>query len=811
MTGLLQDLRYALRQLRKNPVFAAVAVITLALAVGANTAIFSVVQTVLLAPLPYQQVDRLAMIWSRNRSRGDMEAPVSPGDFAEWKQKNQVFEDIAPSTDDQVTLSGVGEPKLLLGYDVAPNYFRILGVAPRVGRVFSEDEASSGAQVAVLSDKIWRNTFHGDPQILGKSITLDSKSYVVIGVMPPTFDFPSKTELWMPMAISPAASGDYKNEHQYIRVLGRLKAGVSLADAQARMNLLARQIAAQHPETDAGNETWIEPLRNVLSGDIRMPLLALFGAVGLVLIIACVNIAGLLLARASGRQVEVSLRVAIGASRWRLLQQFLCESLLLSFLGGALGMVLALWCTRFLLAIFPNGIANLSIPTVEAIPVNAPVLWFALGITLATGLLFGVVPAMQLARADSNDALKESRGSISSTRSARVRRALVATEIALSLVLLAGGGLMIESFRRVYHEDLGFRPDPVLAVEVLLSSSRYPSDQPAKRNSFVSSVTDRLGSLPGVASVAVTNYLPLTGFWGVTDFTVEGQPPRKQDAKPTADNRLTTPGYFSTMGVRLLRGRDFNDSDRSGAESVAIVNSTFARRYFGGEDPLDKILELGDAAHPERWRIVGEVADVRAFGPEEPAHADLYRPLSQVPCPLLAFVIRTTGDPSKLLKPAESAIWEVDKDQPVFDAMPMQVLAAQSVTLRRTSTILLASFAALALLVAAVGLYGLIAYSVAQRSHEIGIRMALGARRRDVLRLVVRHGMGLVLVGEIVGLGTALILTRLISGLLYRVSPADPWPLAAAVGVLTLIGLVASYIPARRAAKVDPMVILRYE
>ncbi len=809
MHGVVQDLRYALRQLRKSPGFTAIAVVTLALAVGANTAIFSVVRTVLLAQLPYQHVDHLAMIWGRNPSRGDMEAPVSAGDFTEWKQKNQVFEDIAPSTDDQVTLSGAGEPKLLLGYDVTPNYFSILGVAPRMGRVFTEDEASSGAPEAVLSDKIWRNTFHADPQILGKSITLNSKSYAVIGVMPPAFDFPPKTELWMPMAISPAASGDY--EHKYIRVLGRLKSGVSLCDAQTRMNVLERQIATQHTETDAGNETWVEPLRHTLSGDIRTPLLALFGAVGLVLMIACVNIAGLLLARAAGRQVEVSLRVAIGASRWRLLRQFLGESLLLSFLGGVLGIVVALWCTRFLLAIFPNGIANLNIPRIEAIPVNAPVLWFALGITAATGLLFGVVPAMQLAGGDGNQALKESRGSTSSMRSARVRRTLVAAEIALSLVLLAGGGLMIESFRRVDQEDLGFRPDPVLALEVLLPPTRYPSDQLGKRNSFVSSVTDRLRALPNVAAVAVTNFLPLTGFWGITDFAIEGQVLRKGDSKPAADDRLVTPGYFSTMGVRLLRGRDFNDSDRSGAENVAIVNSTLARRYFGGEDPLDKILELGDAAHPERWRIVGEVADVRAFGPEEPAHADLYRPLSQVSFPLVSFVIRSTEDPSKLLRPAESAIWDVDKDQPVFDAMPMQVLAAQSVTLRRTSTILLASFAALALMVAAVGLYGLIAYSVAQRTHEIGIRMALGARRRDVLRLVVRHGMGLVLVGEIVGLVTALIVTRLVSGLLYRVKPADPWPLAAAVGVLTLIALVASYIPARRAAKVDPMVALRYE
>jgi predicted permease len=809
MNGALQDIRYALRQFRRNSGFTSIAVITLALAVGANTAIFSVVQTVLLTPLPYPQVDRLAMIWGRNPSRGDMEFPISGGDFTDW-QKNQVFEDIAPSYDDEVTLTGAGDPKLVLGYAVSPNYFRILGVAPKIGRAFTDDEASSGAQVALLSDKIWRNTFHGDPQILGKSITLDAKPYAVIGVMPPAFNFPPQTELWMPMVISPAASGDYQPEHRFIRVIGRLKSGISLADAQVRMNALERQIATLHPATDAGNETWVEPLWHELVGGIRTPLLALLGAVGLVLMIACVNIASLLLARAAGRQVEVSLRVAIGASRWRLLRQFLCESLLLSFVGGALGVLLALWSTRFLLAIFPNGVSNLSIPRVEAIPINAPVLWFALAITVATGLFFGVVPAMQSARADGNEALKEARGSTSSARSSRVRRMLVAAEISLSLVLLAGGGLMIESFRQVYREDLGFRPDPVLGVEVFLPPNRYPSEHPVARDNFVANVMDRLRRLPGAGSVAATNYLPLTGFWGTTDFAIEGQSVR-DDQKPTADSRLVTPGYFSTMGIGLLHGRDFNDSDRSSSEKVAIVNSTLAQHYFGGENPLDKILVVGDSAHRERWRIVGEVADVRAFGPEQPAHADLYRPLSQESFPLLAFVVRTSGDPSALLKPAESAIWEVDKDQPVLDAMPMQVLAAQSVTLRRTSTILLASFACLALVVAAVGLYGLMAYSVAQRTHEIGIRMALGAERRDVLRLVVRHGMGIVLVGEIVGLGTALILTRLVSGLLYGVSPADPWPLAAAVGVLTLIALIASYIPARRAARIDPMVALRYE
>ncbi len=810
MSGLFQDLRYAVRQLRKSPVFTIVAVITLALGIGANTAIFSVVHTVLLAHLPYRNVDRLMMIWGSNPSRGDRQFPISAGDFTDWKQKNDVFEDIAASCDNEVTLTGAGEPKLVLGYATSPNYFHILGVAPKMGRTFTDEEATSGTKVAVLSDKLWRTTFHGNPRILGESISLDAKSYTVVGVMPSDFNYPPRTELWMPLAITPAVAGDY--EHRYIRVLGRLKPSVSVTEAQLRMSTLERQIAAQHPDTDAGNETWITPLRHQLAGDIRAPLLALSGAVVLVLFIACVNIASLLLARAASRRVEVSVRVAIGASRLRLLQQFLSENLLLSFLGGGLGVVLAFWCTRFLVAIFPNNIANLSIPTVEAIPISAPVLWFATGITALTGLVFGAIPALQSAGLSGNDALKESGRTLTSTsKSAGVRRALVTAEVALSLVLLTAAGLMVESFRRVSRADLGFRPDKLLGLEVFLPPNRYPAGQPQKRSSFTNNVLDRLRRLPGVQSVAATNYLPLTGFWGSTDFLVAGQPVPKDQAKPNADSRLVTPGYFSTMDIAFLRGRDFTDSDRFGSEKVAVVNVTLAHRYFGSADPVGKVLELGDPGRTERWRIVGLVSDVKAFGPEEAPHADLYRPLEQSPFPLLAFVVRATGDPAGLLKPGEQIIWDVDKDQPIFDAMPMTLLASQSVTLRRVSTILAASFATLALVLSAVGLYGLIAYSVVQRTHEIGLRMALGARHRDVLRLVMAQAMRLVLAGEVAGLVAALVLTHAVSGLLYGVSPSDPWNVATAVAVLTLVGLVACYVPAQRAAKIDPIVALRYE
>jgi putative ABC transport system permease protein len=810
MHTLLQDLRYALRQMRKNPLFTFVVVTTLGLGIGASTAIFSVVHAVLLAPLPYRDVDRLMMIWGRNPSRGDQQFPLSAGDFTDWKQKNDAFEDIAPSYDDELTLTGAGEPKLVIGYAIAPNYFRILDVAPKMGRTFTDEEARSGAKVAVLSDKTWRTTFHADPQILGKSITLDSTPYAVVGVMPPAFNFPSLTELWMPLFLSPAASGDY--EHRYIRVLGRLKPGISVEQAQVRMTALEAQIASQHPASDAGNETWVEPVRHQLAGDIRGPLVALSGAVALVLFIACVNIASLLLARAASRRAEVSVRVALGGSRLRLLQQYLSESLLFSLFGGGLGVLLALWFTRFLLAIFPKGVANLSIPRVEAIPINSPVLCFALCITALTALLFGGIPVLQSAGVSGNDALKQAgRGLTVTSRSARLRRALVTAEIALSLVLLLGGGLMVASFERAYHVDLGFRPDKVLGLEVFLPRNRYPENEPQKRTGFVNEVVNRLSQLPGVQSVAAANYLPLTGFWGTTDFSIEGQPSRKEVPKPFADNRLVTTGYFSTMGIALLGGRQFTELDRPGSEKVAIVNTTLAKRYFGGEDPIGKVLEIGDSGNIDRWRVVGLISDVKAFGPEEAAHADLYRPLEQESSPLLGFAVRTAGDTTSLLKSAEQAVWNVDKNQPVFDAMPMALLADQSVALRRVSTILLASFAILALVLAAIGLYGLMDFSVVQRTHEIGLRMALGARHSDVLRLIVLQAMWLVLVGEGAGLAAGLTLTHAASGLLYGISPSDPLTVLGAMSVLTLVALTAAYVPARRAAKVDPMVALRYE
>ncbi len=810
MNGSFQDVRYALRQLRKSPGFTAVAVITLGLGIGANTAIFSVVNAVLLAHLPYQEVDRLAMVWGSNPARGEALNTISVGDFNDWKNKNDVFEDVAASYDDEVTLTGAGEPKLVLGYAFTPNYFRILGAAPRLGRTFTDNEATRGLSVAVISDKIWRSTFRGDPQILGRAITLNAKPYTVIGVMSPDFNYPPQTEVWMPLALSPTSSSDY--EHHYIHVIGRLKPGISPAEAQTRMIMLERQIAAAHPDADAGNEVVVEPLRQQLTGDIRRPLLVLLGAVGFVLCIACANIASLLLARSAGRRKEVSIRVSLGAGRIRLLRQSLTESLLLALLGGVLGVFLAFWCTHLLLGIFPNNVANLSIPKVESIPINASVLGFAVGVTLFTVMVFGAAPAMQSARANANEVLKESgRSLIDGSHSARVRRALVIAEFTLSLILLTGAGLFVKSFRVVARGDLGFRPDHLLALEVFLPPNRYPEIQPETRQAFVSGVLSRLQSQPGVQSAAATNFLPLTGFWGTQAFLIEGHALPKAGVRPSADNRLITPEYFSTMEISLLRGREFADSDRMGSEKVVIINSALAERYLSGKDPVGKALDLGSSEHPDRWRIVGVVSDVKAFGPDQPVHADLYRPLGQVPFPLLAFAVRTIGDPSALLKSSEQVIWEVDKDQPVFDAFPISKLAAQSVTLRRASAFLLTGFSALALVLTAVGLYGITAYTVAQRTQEIGVRMALGASRADVLRLILGQGTRMVLIGEVLGVFGAFALARLISSLLYGVQASDPFVFVSVVVVLAVVALTACYIPARRAAKTDPMAALRYE
>lgn len=610
--------------------------------------------------------------------------------------------------------------------------------------------------------------------------------------------------------MSPSDSTDFKND--YVRILGRLKSGVTLDAAQKAMDTLEAQVAAAHPDTDGGNRVVLVPLRDQLAGDIRKPLLILMGAVMLVLLIACANTAGLALARNAERQKEIAVRMALGATRMRLMRQFVTESLLLAGLGGIAGILLALAGTRLLVRIFPNDVANLSVPKVTAIPIDRGVLLFALGLTTLTGLAFGLIPSLKAAQSPASDAMKEAaRGSTASRHSSRSRGLIVVTEIALSLILLAGAGLVVASFQRVINADLGFQPDHVLALQIFVPLDRYPLKNPEKTTALVDEAVSRMNTIPGVKSAAATNFLPLIGFWGTTTFLLEGQEQPKNGKLPEADNRVITPGYLTTMGISLLHGRAFTNADRAGAAHVAAINQTFAKQYFKGRDPIGEELNLGEANKPDCWRIVGVFGDVKSFGQDQPTHADIYRPFDQDPFPLIAFALGTETDPSAMVKAAEQALWSVDPEIPVFRAISMDALASQTLAVRRASSVLITGFAVLALVLACIGIYGVMAYAVAQRTQEIGVRMALGAQRKDILRLMIGLGLRLTVPGIMIGLAGALASSRLLASMLFEVKAVNPLIFSLAAALLLAVGLLAAYLPARRAASIDPMRALRAE
>jgi len=810
--SLWADVRYAFRQMVRAPGFSAIAIVTLALGIGANTAIFSVVKAVLLAPLPYRNPSGIAAIWTANPSRGDEPLPSSPGDLAEWKQKSGVFEDMAPSWDNEVTLTGQGSPQYLFGYAVSANYLRILGVKPAIGRLYTDQEdRPGGPMVALVSDRLWRATFHADPSIVGKAITLDGKRYTVLGVMPPGFNYPYGVKVWMPSAMAPSSFDDFR--HRYVRILARLKPGVSAKDAQIAINRLEAQIAVAHPDTDQGNRVVVTPLREQLDGDIRMPLLILLGAASLVLLIACANTAGLALAREAERQKEIAVRLALGATRTHLVGQFMTESLVLGVVGGVSGTLLAFAGAHSLLSLFPNDVSNLRIPTVTAIPIDGGVLLFTLATTLLTAVLFGMAPLWKASRVETGSTMKDSaRGTTASRTSNRSRSIIVVVEVALSLMLLTAAGLVVSSFRNALNSGLGFEPGHVMALEILLPSDRYPpfsSDE--KTRNFADNTVRAMAAVPGVQSAGATNFLPLSGFWGVTNFLLRGQAPPKEGEGPEADNRVMTPEYLPTMRIPLLRGRAFTAADRPGSEPVALINQTMATQYYKGRDPIGEELNIGTIAKPDWWRIVGVIGDVKSFGQDQPTHAEMFRPFQQAPFPLIAFTVRTGPDPASMLNALEQAMWSVDPGIPVFEAISMDDLAGQTLAIRRASSTLFAGFAILALILACIGIYGVMAYAVTQRTQEIGVRMALGARRSDVLRLVLGSGFRLALTGIVIGVAGALVCSRLLRSLLFNVSAIDPLVFALAAAGLAAMAMLAAFVPARRASSVDPMSALRAE
>jgi putative ABC transport system permease protein len=805
---LWQDVRFGVRVLVKSPTFTIVAVIALALGIGANSAIFSVVNTVLLRPLPYKDPDRLVVVWEDASKHGYPRDTPAVANYVDWRDQNQVFEGMAAMASASVNLTGVGEPERIEVRRVSANFFPLLGVEPQLGRTFLPEEDQPGAAncVVVISNGLWQRRFGSDKKIIEKPINLNGVSCTVVGVMSPNFQFPDRgVELWIPIAFSSKEAAN-RGGH-YLEVIARMKPGITLQQAQADMSSIAARLQQQYPEQNTDLGAVVIPLHEQVAGDIKPALLILLGAVGFVLLIACANVANLLLARAAARQKEIAVRVALGASRLRLIRQFLTESILLAALGGALGLLLSLWGVNLLKTFIPENISQ-----ARAITIDAKVLGFTLLVSLLTGLVFGLAPAMQASNFNLNETLKEGgRDSAQGSRGHRIRSLLVITEVAVSLILLIGAGLLINSFLRLRNVDPGFRADKLLTMQVVLPKVKYREQ--AQRSAFYTELLHRVEVLPGVKSAAVTTNLPLYKQGNSIGIEIEGRPAPEPGKELIVATRVISPRYFSTMGIQLLQGREISGQDKADSPAVAVISETMARRYWPGEDPIGKRISPGKPESPDDWiTIIGVVKDVRQFELEANPKPQMYLSYEQAgffePNDL---VVSTNADPLSMAAMVRNAVWEIDKDQPVSKIRTMEDIISESVARQRFSMLLLGIFAILALVLAAVGIYGVMSYSVAQRAHEIGLRMALGAQRSDVLKLVVGQGLKLVLIGVAIGLAAAFTLTRVMSSLLFGVSATDPITFITISLVLISVAVLASYIPARRATKVDPMVALRYE
>jgi putative ABC transport system permease protein len=807
MDTLLQDLRYGIRSLLKNPGFTLVAVLALALGVGANTAIFSVVNRLLLSPLPFKDPDRLVMVWEKNFPRNRERNVVSPANFLDWNRQNQVFEHMAALAESPVNLTNAGEPEEFQAQFVTASFFPLLGVQPAYGRAFTDSEdVPNAGRVVIISHRLWQSRFGADLQILGKTITLSGRNPIVVGIMPPGFHFlNNKIDFWVPMALNTGT--DYREvSGRYLRSVARLKPGVTLSQARAEMDVIAGRLEQSYRDFNAGWGANVFPLQEEVVGDIRPALLVLLGAVGFVLLIACANVANLLLARAATRQKELALRTALGASRGRLIRQLLNESLLLGVIGGTAGLFLAYWAIELLIKFNPGNI-----PRLEEVTLDGRVLAFTLVVSVLTGVIFGAIPALQASKPDLNESLKEGgRSSGGGAGHRRVRSIFVVSEVALALVLLIGAGLMIKSFIKLQQVDLGFNPDKLLTARVLLPGSKY-GDNP-KRAAFFQQAVQRIETIPGVQAVGAISWLPLVGLGSATSFWVDGRPEPPPGEKPGTDVRVITPGYFAAMGIPLIKGRIFDERDNAQSPRVLIINEAMAREFFPDEDPIGKrlIISWDRPALPDE--IIGVVGDAKLTSIDGQVRPAIYWPHArQSSYSAMAFAVRTTSDPLAVAGSLVSEIRAIDAEQPVADIRTMEEVVSTSVSRPRFNMLLLGLFAGVALVLSAVGIYGVMAYSVNQRTHEIGIRMALGARSTDVLRLIVGQGMVLALGGVGIGLAGAYFLTGLMSSLLFGVTATDPLTFGGISLLLAGVAFVACYVPARRATKVDPMVALRYE
>ena len=802
METLLRDIRYGARSLSKRPGFTVIALIALALGIGANTAIFSLVNAVLLRPLPFAEPDRLVWVFGNIRNGGNR-ASVSPLDFLDYRQQNTTFEEFAAqfSFPLAVNLTGNGEPERLTGAAVTGNYFQALGAKAAMGRTFQlENEKPGSDQVAVLSYGLWQKRFGGDPAIVNKTVTLDGKKIEVIGVMPQDFSFPQTAELWMPINFNLSEDMKQRKAH-FMRPIGKLKPGVTLAQAQADTDIIARRLEAQYPGSNAGWNLRLVSLREQLVGNTRPTLLLLFGAVGFVLLIACANVANLLLVRAASREREIALRTALGAGRFRIVRQMITESVLLSVVGGTLGVLLAIWGVDLLVTLSGD-----SIPSTAHVRIDATVLAFTLLLSVVTGVLFGLAPALRTMKLNLSESLKEGgRTSSEGAHRNRTRSVLVIFESAIAVILLIGAGLLIRSLIQLQNQNPGFDTHNVLTMRVDLSRQKYST--PEKVSNFFTQLESRVAGLPGVENVGFVSELPLSGQPNDMPFTVDGRPPVAINDAFGADWRRVNQKYFSALRIPLLRGRNFSEQEVQQNAKVVVVSELLASRVFPNEEPLGKRLIMTMGKEP--WEIIGIVGDVRHRALGSQPYAAMYVPTYQIGGTNL--VIRTQGDPANLAAAVRKEVQAIDPDQPVAAVRTMDQWIVRSVAESRYRTGLLGLFAGLALVLASTGIYGVMSYSVTQRTHEIGVRMALGAGRFDVLRLVVRQGMTLVLVGVALGLLGAIALTRVMSTLLFGVTAKDPVTFVAVAALLTLVAFVACYIPAWRATKVDPLVALRYE
>ncbi|MCU1267457.1 MAG: hypothetical protein JWM21_3775 [Acidobacteria bacterium] len=801
MEILLRDIRYGIRSLLKRPGFTLVALIALALGIGANTAIFSLVNAVLLRSLPYSQPDRLVWVWGNIRNGGSR-ASVSPLDFLDYRQQNTTFEQFAAvfSVPLPVNLTGNGEPERLTGAAVTGNYFQALGVQPALGRTFViENEITGRDQVTVLSFALWQKQFGGDPNIVNKKVTLDGKTYDVIGVMPKDFTVPQPAELWVPMTFDVRPQMKQRKAH-FLRPVGRLKDGVTLAQAQADTDAVARRLEAQYPDTNKGWNLRLVSLREQIVGNTKPTLFILFGAVGFVLLIACANVANLLLVRAATREREIALRTALGAGRFRIVRQMITESVLLALAGGTLGTLLAVWGVDLLVTLSADNI-----PPTAQVKIDASVLAFTLVVSLLTGVLFGLAPALRTLKLNLSESLKEGgRSGSEGAQRNRTRSVLVVVESAVAVMLLIGAGLLVRSLLQLQNTDPGFDAHNVLTMRVDLPEQKYST--PEKSTNFFQQLESRIATLPGVESVGTISELPLSGQPNDMPYTVEGRPPSAPDQGFDDDFRRVNQNYFHTLRIPLLRGRNFTEQEVRQGAKVLIISDLLARQVFPNEDPLGKrlVMAMGNQA----FEIIGVVGDIRHHALElQPAPA-MYMPTDDL---WMNVVIRTKGNPAAMTAAVRKEVQAIDPDQPIAAVKTMDQWLDTAVAAPRYRTTLLGLFAALALILAATGIYGVMSYSVTQRTHEIGVRMALGAKQFDVLKLVIRQGMVLVLIGVALGLGGAVALTRVMSSLLFGVTAKDPLTFVAVALLLALVAFVACYIPARRATKVDPLTALRYE